>query len=207
MEIASIVQGTIFGLAGLGLGLVSLLVPKLREIATINAFALSFTSITYLNLDNPSIRWLGYTFACGFLGFETARTFRKQMFGAVVVGLLMATTLFSGFTSYYVLTLTAKIISIVFATINYILALVMLGKGVDWKNPFEWAHFLFFTFTWSIYPIVFLLGPVLLGVISEEMEYWFYFGLEYPAKLLVSIFNILIVYYATGDQKGSSKKY
>lgn len=198
----SLVFGGVFAALSLLVGLLGLILQDVQETASITAIAFGITGITYMNLSEPYLRWLGYTFACAFLSFETSRVLKKRggLFTSVVAGITMASVLFSGFTLYFATSLAEQILSVIFASLYYLSALFLIG----WKMKLKWyyiAHLVFFVVSWSLYPVAFILGPVLLGVLSEEQEYYFYFVLEFFSKILVSVVNMTIVLYVKRQKR------
>lgn len=194
--IPSLVLGSLFSFLSLSSGTASFFLDDLRETCSITAIALGITGITYLSLTEPYLRWLGYAFACAFLSFETSRVLKKHQgfFQSIVAGITMSSVLFTGFSLYFSTSLAAQILSLVFASLYYLAALLMIG----WKIDLKWyyvAHLIFFIFSWSLYPVAYILGPVFLGILNSEQEYYFYFVLEFFSKILVSVINISITLY------------
>lgn len=171
-----------------------------RKVALGNCFALSVSALTYLSLVifPAEVRWLGYTLACATFAYETTLIQRSIESRAVWAGGLMAVTLFTGFLGYFA-SGTPLALIFAFGSLTYVGALILIacrdsgGVGEKMHKRADWLrgyYMIFFIVVWSIYPIVYALGPVVYGVIDKDAELIAYFILEFPAKFAVAFMNI-----------------
>lgn len=175
------------------------------------------------NPDRPELRWLGYTVACAFFAFETAFALRQTKTHSVAAAGLMAITLFTGFVTYFLQKWLDVSLLYGLGSITYLGALWFIlfgskeeqekkpsvslmrgGNSGNWaywfQTPalnlytYEVLYFAFFVISWSVYPIIFGLGPAFGDVISQSQENLAYFVLEFFAKYAVAAINIFLVY-------------
>lgn len=181
---------------------------KVRNVSGGNAIALFASALTYLTLRSfpgrPEYRWLGYTLACTIFAYETAVVQGRRQGRAAIACGLMGLTLFTGFLGHL---FSSTDLWLVFAlgSLTYVASLLMLAlreRGEPKSDHGElhgrvrgW-YLAFFIFVWSVYPLVYLLGPAVTGVIRPWAEEVAYFGLEFFAKYAVAAMNILLAGHA-----------
>lgn len=185
----------IFFEAGCLLTIVGCLLPSIQEVVLVDSFALFISCVTYLSIygiGEEYVRWTGYTFACAGFTYVSARVLQQSRTRSAAAAGLMAITIFTGAIVYWVDTDAAKYMLFVIGSGTYLASMIF----VIWKEVeidqitvktfrftnFQLFYIAYFTIVWSVYPIVYLLGPALTGVIDQSQEEIAYFVLEFPAK-------------------------
>ena len=178
---------------------------RVRQVALGSAVPLFISSITYwavFALDNGSFRWLGYTLACGLFAYDTAFVLGRTEKRSAFSGMLMSVVLFTGFLGYLADGADLTVVFILGTVVYLAVLVIMKFPEAEEEEPPENTpklrtvknvYYLLFVLVWSIYPVVYALGPVYSGAISREAETWAYFFLEFPAKYGVAATNIFLV--------------
>ncbi len=161
------------------------------------AFIVSFvTLISYflmwqggLEIANKSgqpifwTRWLFYVASCSLLIYEIASV--RQVKGAALVEwiYLIVIVMFAGFLGARTVT-SIKWIYFSLSSIAYIVLLAKVFKArtdsTDWIENYIY-------FGWSVFPLVFLLGPTGFGIIGSALAAGIYLLLDLYTKI---IFNV-----------------
>lgn len=191
---------TAVGSAALAVGLLSKC-ARVRKVATGNALPLFISAITYLVLvelpKQPELRWLGYTLACTLFAYETSLVQGRADGRALWAGGFMGATLFTGYLGYLFSGAPLTLVFIL-GCVTYLGSLLLLALPERGEAPVAWrkyklVYLFYFIGVWSIYPLVYALGPAFWEVISRESEEIGYFVLEFFAKYSVAALNIALV--------------
>jgi sensory rhodopsin len=127
-------------------------------------------------------RWLFYGATCTLLMLEIAHV--KGFKGGKLVEILFLTVIvmFTGFLAARDLTLVRWIYFIV-SSVAYTILVIQIqavrAKEARWVTPY-------ILFGWTVFPIVFLLAPEGLGVISSLLANILYLGLDIYTKIIFS---------------------
>ena len=187
----------LFMVAAHVLGLALLKMPKVVEESLLSGVALLITAITYFVLyvtEDPKWRWLGYTFACALFAAGVARLRGHDFPHTFIAGLFMSLTLFTGFVVYEFEQTYLK--WLIFATGGsfYVISIVLIGWSPKGRTYWEWGYFVLFVLVWTVYPFFYAFGTAVDGPLSFENESIVYFILEFPAKLGVTLGNLVFAY-------------
>lgn len=166
-----------------------------------NVFVSFFTTISYVvmalalatvSAENGEpvywTRWLFYIGSCSILTFEMATIAKKPNAKKVEISIFTALTMFCGF--------LASIIPSVdrwwffgLSTVAYVVMLYNLfkannGDGKSNINSIMW----FVLFSWSLFPLVWLLAPTGFEIIAVDIEAILYLTLDIITKIAFGIY-------------------
>ncbi len=128
-------------------------------------------------------RWLFYVFSCTLLMVEIARLKRIKGDGLVQLLYLTAIVMVTGLLAARDLTVI-RWVHFVISSVAYVLLVIKVlsvkAAGSEWVSSYIF-------FGWTVFPIVFLLAPTGLGVISAAVANLLYLLLDIYTKIIFSI--------------------
>lgn len=126
----------------------------------------------------PWARWLTYTFSCGLLAYEIAGIARMPKLPLLLYILMVLLTLITGFFAAVASDINDRWVWFGFGFAPYLISLILL-IGYSRNAGLIW----FVIITWSLYPVIFLLGPLYLAQYSLTVESWLYLGADLLTKI------------------------
>lgn len=128
-------------------------------------------------------RWLFYGGSCALLMYEIARARKVKSERLVEMIYLTVIVMFAGFLAARTLAVT-KWVYFILSSIAYVLLVIRVvearSKETAWIDNYIY-------FGWTVFPIVFLLGPTGIGVIGSAVAAGAYLLLDLYTKI---IFNV-----------------
>jgi sensory rhodopsin len=128
-------------------------------------------------------RWLFYMVSCTLLMVEIAQLKGIQVGGLVQLLYLTVIVMFTGFLAARDLT-AIKWVHFVISSVAYVLLVIGIlsvkTESSQWVNAYVF-------FGWTVFPVVFLLAPTGLGLISAAVANLLYLVLDIYTKIIFSI--------------------
>jgi sensory rhodopsin len=159
-------------------------------ITTISYALMSIGIATTISLNDQTIywsRWLFYLTACPLLMYDVAKILHIADREYPKIALFTCLTMFNGFLASYIVT-SSKWIFFGFSSIAFICLLYIILQGKT--NPAIRSLKPFIIFSWSLFPVVFLLAPTGLEVLDTIVSETMYLVLDVVTKLFFGILTI-----------------
>lgn len=128
-------------------------------------------------------RWLFYGASCGLLMYEIGQARKVKPGRLAELIYLTVIVMFTGFLASYTL-MVFKWIYFIFSSIAYILLIIRVFEAGTEET--KWIDNYIY-FGWTIFPIVFLLGPTGFGVIGSAIATGAYLLLDLFTKIIFSV--------------------
>ena len=159
-------------------------------ITTISYALMSIGIATTISLNDQTIywsRWLFYLTACPLLMYDVAKILHIADREYPKIAIFTCLTMFNGFLASYIVT-SSKWIFFGFSSIAFICLLYIILQGKT--NPAFRSLKPFIIFSWSLFPVVFLLAPTGLEVLDTIVSETMYLVLDVVTKLFFGILTI-----------------
>jgi len=208
LQVAYAISAGVFGLATLvvvGLYLTSRRTPKLNMTLGLTALLFMLQVFLYVGLllgqgssfipdvgsCQPWARWPVYTISCGaILAFEIAGLAYLSWDNTVFYMGSIALTLITGYFAAIGTEINDRWVWFGVGFGPYVVSFIIL-----YQNGARWPLLLFKAVTWDFYPIIFLLGPLFLGVISLTLESYLYLASDMITKIGFAFWLIYMEYH------------
>lgn len=139
-----------------------------------------------------AVRWLFYTISCTLLALTIAILLRHERYYRYLAAILVAATLFSGYCVSLIPIEDARLTFYLFGFVPFFAALyIVIFKRRVTANWAFWVLIVWVGVTWTIYPIVFLLGHAMYRAISYKSEVLAYSIVDWFSKIGFSLFSVL----------------
>lgn len=193
----------IFGLAALAFAIIRNRRPSIHLVNTSNFFVSFITLVSYVIMalalatvtaENGEpiywSRWLFYTASCSMLTVDIALIAGKTQIETLETAILTGLTMFCGFLAS-IITVDERWWFFVFSSAAYIGMLYTLFSGKTANNKAESNIMWFVLVTWSAFPLVWIMAPTGLGIISTYTEAILYGLLDLATKILFGLYLTL----------------
>ena len=163
-------------------------------ITTISYALMSIGIATTVSLNGQTIywsRWLFYLTACPLLMYDVAKILHIANREYPKIALFTCLTMFNGFLASYIVT-SSKWMFFGFSSIAFIGLLYIILQGKN--NPAFRSLKPFIIFSWSLFPVVFLLAPTGLEVLDTIVSESLYLILDVVTKLFFGVLTIKMKY-------------
>ncbi len=132
-------------------------------------------------------RWLFYIASCSILTLDIARIARKPASRKAEVALFTGLTMFCGFLASIIVTVD-RWWFFALSTAAYIGVLYTLFKRLGDESVNVTSIMWFVMVTWSLFPVVWVLAPTGLGVLTTFVEAILYLALDFITKIAFGLY-------------------
>ncbi|MFC1804153.1 bacteriorhodopsin [Thermoproteota archaeon] len=157
---------------------------------TTTSYVLMTTGVATITAPNGETiywsRWLFYMIACSMLMYDTSMALKIPSGEYPWMVLLTWMTMFNGFLASYI-TSTSKWYFYVISSVAFIGLLYKVINGEE--NPGFKSLKPFVLVGWTLFPVVFLLGPAGIGLINSYTAQVGYLILDFATKIVFGYFT------------------
>ncbi len=162
---------------------------------TTTSYVLMSTGIaTIVSLNGQTIywsRWLFYLAACPLLMYDVAKILHIADREYPKIALFTCLTMFNGFLASYIVT-SSRWLFFGLSSAAYVCLLFIILRGKD--TPAFRSLKPFVLFSWSLFPLVFLLAPTGFNVLETSVSETLYLILDVVTKSFFGILTIKMKY-------------
>ncbi len=132
-------------------------------------------------------RWLFYACSCSILTLDIATIAKKPNEKKAEVAIFTTLTMFCGYVASIILT-ADRWLFFGLSTAAYIGMLYSLFTKSNEDSPKISSIMWFVLFTWSLFPLVWVLAPTGFGIIAVDLTALLYLGLDIVTKIAFGIY-------------------
>lgn len=141
-----------------------------------------------LNQTIYPTRWLFYILSCGLLMYEVAKILNKSTVQKIQMLVLNSLVMLTGFLASIVES-PFKWLFFIISSLIFLVLLKIIYEKDGKQTQFMESTRCFIVWTWSLFPIVWLLAPTGIGIFTAFTAAFLYLLLDITTKILFSYFT------------------